>query len=83
MIPLVNGPSQKLREASIVTDSNSKTVVHLLVTENRINGVEELIKVADIPLVLDNKILVNTNFNSADPNPGSTHPDTLRTEPKG
>jgi uncharacterized protein (DUF362 family) len=79
MIPSLNAQLLKYKEETFVTDINMKTDVHLLVTEDRIDGVEKLLNYADTPEFLDKTILVKPNFNSADPNPGSTHLDTVRT----
>ncbi len=54
-----------------------KTEVALFKTQNREEGVREVLKLVDFPPVKGKKIMVKPNFNSADPTPGSTHNDTL------
>ena len=54
-----------------------KEKVILVKTQNREQGVREVLKLVDFPSVKAKKIMVKPNFNTADPTPGSTHNDTL------
>ncbi len=54
-----------------------KTEIALFKTQDREEGVREVLKLVDFPPVKGKKIMVKPNFNSADPTPGSTHNDTL------
>jgi uncharacterized protein (DUF362 family) len=47
-------------------------------TANRAEGVRRAVELLGVNTVRGNKVLLKPNFNSADPAPGSTHPDTLR-----
>ena len=50
-----------------------------LKTDKREEGIERLIENFDITDFKSKNIALKANFNSADPFPASTHPDTLRT----
>ncbi len=54
-----------------------KEKVVLIRTQNREEGVREVLKLVDFPSVKGKKIMLKPNFNTADPTPGSTHNDTL------
>ena len=58
---------EKAEEAKIV----------LFKTQDRKEGVREVLKLLDFPPVKGKKVLLKPNFNTADPTPGSTHNDTL------
>lgn len=47
-------------------------------TRDRVQGVRRAIDLLGLPNVQNKQILLKPNFNSADPTPGSTHPDLLR-----
>jgi uncharacterized protein (DUF362 family) len=53
--------------------------VALVKTDNRAEGVRRALALFGLPEVGRKSIFVKPNFNSADPAPGSTHPDVLRT----
>ena len=59
--------------------SNGTGTVFMMKTDKREEGIEELIENFDISDFESKKIALKANFNSADPFPASTHPDTLRT----
>jgi len=61
-----------------VNQKTNISEIHLLLTEDRITGVEKILEYADISTLASQTVLVKPNFNSSDPAPGSTHPDTLR-----
>jgi uncharacterized protein (DUF362 family) len=52
--------------------------VGLVKTEERKQGVSEVLSLLDYPSMKGKRVLVKPNFNTADPTPGSTHNDTLR-----
>ncbi len=47
-------------------------------TTDRAEGVRQAIALLGAPVVAGKNVLLKPNFNSADPAPGSTHPDVLR-----
>jgi uncharacterized protein (DUF362 family) len=53
--------------------------VALVRTDDRVQGARRALELLEINPVRDKSILLKPNFNSADPFPGSTHTDTLRT----
>ncbi len=52
--------------------------VALIRTEDRAEGVRRALALLDINPVQGQSVFLKPNFNSADPTPGSTHPDVLR-----
>lgn len=58
-------------------DSGKKTQIALFKTQDRRQGVQEVLRLLDFPSVREKKIFLKPNFNTADPTPGSTHNDTL------
>jgi len=54
-----------------------KAKVVLFKTQDRKEGVREVLKFLDFPSVKGKRVLLKPNFNTADPTPGSTHNDTL------
>jgi len=54
-----------------------KEKVILIRTQNREEGVQEVLKLVDFPPVKGRQVMLKPNFNTADPTPGSTHNDTL------
>jgi len=59
--------------------SNDTGTVFLLKTNNRVEGITELLEYFDISDFKSKKVGFKANFNSADPFPATTHPDTLQT----
>lgn len=59
-------------------DSQEKAIIALVKTSNRSFGIQRVMELLKTNPVRAQKVLVKPNFNSADPFPGSTHPDTLR-----
>ncbi len=51
--------------------------VALVRTSDRKDGVTRALKLLDLGGVSGRRVVVKPNFNTADPSPGSTHPDTL------
>lgn len=60
-------------------NSTATTQVALVKTGDRAIGVKKALELLDFNGVKGKKLFLKPNFNSADPAPGSTHPDTLRT----
>lgn len=52
--------------------------VALVRTGDRADGLRRLLALTGVPDVAGKHVVVKPNFNSADPAPGSTHPDILR-----
>jgi uncharacterized protein (DUF362 family) len=61
----------------LANEKKKKVEIALFKTQNREEGVREVLKLVDFPTVKGKKIMVKPNFNTADPTPGSTHNDTL------
>ncbi|MDL5503976.1 MAG: DUF362 domain-containing protein, partial [Candidatus Methanoperedens sp.] len=59
----------------MVSDSISK--VYIIKTDERSSGIKELLKYFDTDKYSGKKISLKANFNSPDPFPASTHPDTI------
>jgi len=57
--------------------ATSKVVVAL--DPDRTSGTKKVVQAFGMPSLAGKKVLVKPNFNTADPAPGSTHIDTLRT----
>lgn len=64
-------------ELSRTKEEAKKAKVALFKTENRKEGVREVLRLVDFPSMKGEKVLLKPNFNTADPTPGSTHNDTL------
>ena len=62
----------------LVTNHPDKSLVALVKTRNRSEGVTQALALLGANPVNSNRILLKPNFNSADPSPGSTHLDILR-----
>ena len=68
--------------AADIPPSSSKiltTKVSLVQTPNRVSGVPKAIELLQSNPVQSKSVVLKPNFNTADPTPGSTHNDTLRT----
>jgi uncharacterized protein (DUF362 family) len=59
-------------------EENKMTKLSLVRTDNRIEGVSRSIALLGINPVQGKSVVLKPNFNTADPAPGSTHIDTLR-----
>lgn len=55
-----------------------KTAVAIVMTQDRVQGVKDVMKLLAFPSPKGKNVLLKPNFNTADPAPGSTHNDTLR-----
>jgi uncharacterized protein (DUF362 family) len=60
------------------TPDDWRGTVVLVNTASRADGVRRAIALLGASAMRGKKVLLKPNFNSADPAPGSTHPDTLR-----
>ena len=65
-------------KAMAAAHKNIKTKVSLVHTSNRESGIKRAIELLGINPVLGKQVLLKPNFNTADPFPGSTHNDTLK-----
>lgn len=63
---------------SLMSSENSgKTQVVVYKTDDRKEGVSQVLKSLNFPSPKGKQVFIKPNFNSADPTPGSTHNDTL------
>ncbi|MFN8481809.1 MAG: DUF362 domain-containing protein [Anaerolineae bacterium] len=60
-----------------VASGNARVV--LVKTRDRVQGIKQALELLNVNPVQQKTVFLKPNFNSADPTPGSTHPDTLRT----
>lgn len=58
--------------------TGSHTKVALVKAKNHREGIRQSIDLIGINPVQGKKVVLKPNFNTADPYPGSTHPETLR-----
>jgi uncharacterized protein (DUF362 family) len=56
-----------------------KAQVAFVKTDNRVTGVKKALELLSLNRIKGKNLFLKPNFNSADPAPGSTHPDTLST----
>jgi len=59
-------------------DNPTRARVALVRTDDRSDGLRRLLALTGVLDVAGKQVVVKPNFNSADPAPGSTHPDVLR-----
>jgi uncharacterized protein (DUF362 family) len=74
---LAAGPAAGSLLARDTGAKTGMTTVALIKTGDRRRGVEEAMKLLQVPSLAGRKVLIKPNFNSADPPPGSSHNDTL------
>lgn len=55
----------------------AKSKVYVIKTRDRVSGIKELMKHMEIASLSGKRVALKANYNSADPFPASTHPDTL------
>lgn len=60
-------------------NGTARSRVAFVQTTDRAQGVRQAIALLGAPALAGKRVLLKPNFNSADPAPGSTHPDVLRT----
>ncbi len=58
--------------------ANKTTKVSLVKSKDRLEAMKRSIELLDINPAKGKKVVLKPNFNTADPYPGSTHPETLR-----
>jgi len=58
-------------------EKKRKAKIALFKTQDRKQGVKQVLELLDFPKVKGKKVILKPNFNTADPTPGSTHNDTL------
>ena len=61
-----------------MTGVDKSTKVSLVKTKDRHEAMKRSIELLEINSVKGKKVILKPNFNTADPYPGSTHPETLR-----
>ncbi len=61
----------------VALENGGGSKVFVMKTSDRENGVRELIKYFPLDKLSGKSVAIKANFNSADPFPASTHPDTL------
>lgn len=59
------------------TESNGLAKIALVKTQDRTEGVRQAIDLLGVNAFVGKRIFLKPNFNSADPAPGSTHPEVL------
>jgi uncharacterized protein (DUF362 family) len=67
------------RSAFLNDDEMDRTQVALVKTKDRASGVRRVIEMLGFDGVSGRSVFLKPNYNSADPAPGSTHPDVLGT----
>ncbi|MEM1994203.1 MAG: DUF362 domain-containing protein [Nitrososphaerales archaeon] len=68
-----------IRKMKVNTEAVKPAEVYLVKTNDRVNGVKRLLAKSDLAEYKGKRVFLKANFNSSDPYPASTHPDTLRT----
>lgn len=76
--PTVAPVEPTVTTAPTATPDPALAMVALVATADRAAGVQRAIELLDINPARGRSVLLKPNFNSADPAPGSTHPDVLR-----
>jgi uncharacterized protein (DUF362 family) len=74
----LNTPTPAPTPATPTEASAPKERVALVKTGDRAAGVAQALALFGLPDVAGKQVFLKPNFNSADPAPGSTHPDVLR-----
>ena len=77
---LVQTPSSTAAPTAtpVKTVAPDRAIVSLVKTSDRASGVRQAIDLLNFSPITSKSVFLKPNFNSADPTPGSTHPDTLR-----
>ncbi|MCB0055858.1 MAG: DUF362 domain-containing protein [Caldilineaceae bacterium] len=73
-----NLPLPTITPAPSAADTATRAKVALVRTGDRTEGLRRLLTLTGLPDVAGKQVVIKPNFNSADPAPGSTHPDILR-----
>jgi uncharacterized protein (DUF362 family) len=76
--PTLEASESTATETPAPTEIAGSSKVVLVKTTDRMIGAQTAIQLLDIESLAGKRIFVKPNFNSADPTPGSTHPDVLR-----
>src|SRR4051794_13416188 len=66
-------------DSAVTPAASGRGRVALVKTDKRADGVRQALALFGVPDVEGKQLFLKANFNSADPTPGSTHPDVLRT----
>lgn len=75
----VTGPETVAAAKGETAAARGRARVALVKTSSRADGVRQALALFGVPDAAGKHIFLKPNFNSADPAPGSTHPDVLRT----
>ncbi len=67
-----------LNKVEVFDMSNETGTVFLVKTDNRKEGIDSLLENFDMNDFKDKKVALKANYNSQDPFPASTHPETLQ-----
>ncbi len=78
-IQKMGGGSLEIVEGEPRIDRSVDGRVYLLRTDDRRGGIEELLKKFNLNELRQKRVAIKANYNSMDPFPATTHPDTLRT----
>jgi uncharacterized protein (DUF362 family) len=71
-------PTETAQPVEDHDEDTSKAKVALVRTGDRAEGVARAMALLETDSIFGKQVLLKPNFNSADPAPGSTHPDVLR-----
>lgn len=72
-------PSRSPSPTEAVTEEDMMNQVALIRTDDRVAGVRRALELLNADAPAGGTVLLKPNYNSADPTPGSTHSDVLRT----
>ncbi len=68
-----------IREMNVNSRVVKPAEVYVVKTDDRVDGVKKALSRSELAEYKGRGVFLKANFNSADPYPASTHPDTLRT----
>ena len=78
-LPTATAAAAAAAPAAIQETTTERPRVALVKTNSRTDGVRQALALFGVPDTAGKHVFLKPNFNSADPAPGSTHPDVLRT----
>ena len=78
-LPTATATATAAAPATTRETTGGRSRVALVKTPSRNDGVRQALALFGVPDVAGKQLFLKPNFNSADPAPGSTHPDVLRT----
>jgi uncharacterized protein (DUF362 family) len=74
----LSGLEESTQALPLLSKHSDDSFIALVKTRNRSEGVRQALALLGVNPVQGNRVLLKPNFNSADPSPGSTHIDTIR-----